>query len=410
MTDRDNHPAIEDLLQFLDQGRSTRSSRMVERHVSGCWKCRSRVEEIEATIRDFARYHEKILLPSLPAAARPWPDLRLALRQFDDVNPELGAWTRMANSLRGPGGPAKRRIVAGLAVACAGLALTLSARVWLRPAATPSPAVRGPVEQPAPPPSKEKPTAVASMRRLSPGTTPPGSATTLELLAFAALHRAGADLGDPVEVIADTGGGVRVRAIGLTPERQESLREALAATPQVQIDFGQPGPAVPSRVSGAGGVTVAAGRSPFQVQVQRILGGGVTWEQYGNRVLDESDAVLARAHALGTLADHFPAVCRARFDDTERALIEEIEHSHRQVLREHASALYILLVPVRDGLSSSPATVVPAGMSVLDAARRLDRVVSILFGVAPTDQSPADVAAELRQAMAELKSAAGSRE
>jgi hypothetical protein len=51
-------------------------------------------------------------------------------------------------------------------------------------------------------------------------TTTPGE----ELQVMAALHRVGADLGDPIEVIP-SGDHILVTGMGITPERQQQIRD-----------------------------------------------------------------------------------------------------------------------------------------------------------------------------------------
>src|SRR5579872_6635989 len=91
------HPDFEQLLQFLDQEMATRSSRAVEKHIAGCWKCRAQVDELQSTIRDFARYHEKVLVPMLPGPER-WADLQAEMARLDQLEPApagIGSFVRV---------------------------------------------------------------------------------------------------------------------------------------------------------------------------------------------------------------------------------------------------------------------------------------------------------------------------
>jgi anti-sigma factor RsiW len=88
MTELREHPDFEQLLQFLDRGMPSRSSRKVEKHIAECWKCHAQIYEIQSTIREFSRYHEKVLLPNLPAPPAPWKDLRAAMARIDEADPE----------------------------------------------------------------------------------------------------------------------------------------------------------------------------------------------------------------------------------------------------------------------------------------------------------------------------------
>ncbi|HEV3201924.1 MAG TPA: hypothetical protein VGZ73_28700, partial [Bryobacteraceae bacterium] len=77
------HPECDLLLAMVDRD-LPRASREVRSHVKECWKCRAHVEEFQATINDYARYQDQVLLPSVPPEPRPWMDLRLAMRQMDE--------------------------------------------------------------------------------------------------------------------------------------------------------------------------------------------------------------------------------------------------------------------------------------------------------------------------------------
>jgi len=140
-----------------------------------------------------------------------------------------------------------------------------------------------------------------------------------------------------------------------------------------------------------------------------LVKSGAALERLANRVLDESDAVLVRGHALHSLIQRFPATRRAELHEPERATLDEMIAVHRQAYEQHATALLALLAPVRQGLNAPAARVVLAG-DRLEAAQRLDRVLSIMFGVAQTSLKPEQVVAELSNACDELSAAAGARE
>jgi hypothetical protein len=217
-----------------------------------------------------------------------------------------------------------------------------------------------------------------------------------EVLVVAALHRIGADLGDPVRATVE-GGKVSVGGIGLAPSREVEIREALALIPGVQINF-QEGHSVGSGASRS--VTVVAGRSPFEARLLLWAGGQEAWEQYADRVLDESDAILARSHALRNLAMEFPDARRAELNPSAAAQLSEIAASHRAALDRHIAAIEALLAPVREALNAPAAVTPPAGRDLLAAAQRLDRVLSVVFGGAATDLTPTQLLAELSDASA----------
>ena len=93
-----------------------------------------------------------------------------------------------------------------------------------------------PDEQPAPHVTAQEPNAAAIQpapeavprRPASPGD---------ELLAIAALHRIGADLGEPIEIRRD-GESVLVNASGMEPRRQAEVKAALSGIAAVRLTIG----------------------------------------------------------------------------------------------------------------------------------------------------------------------------
>lgn len=402
------HPDFEDLLLLVDESTPSRSNRWVRKHVAACWKCRSHLEELQETVREFARYHEKVLVPNMPPPPLPWPDLRARMKQVDEANPMPDLWGRAYAYMSLPRVLSlKRLMIGGILFSCIVLAVTLAFRSG-SPAA---PAV--PHTAPAPVVAPKIAPAVDP----APITTPaPKHASTPVVLSpadrevriFAALHRIDADLGDPIEVSSDSQGNFTVTGVGLPSPRQAEVRDALASLPEVAVDFA--GPARGSRETSSRAVQFEAGRSPFEASLTQLLGGRAEWESYANQVLDESDAVLTRAHALETLAGHFPPAKRAGLQERQKAMLDEIADAHRAALREHARKLESLVAPVREALHAPAVTAVRDGAGPLAPAQRMDRVLSVIFGVASTNLTPAQLVVELSQASGGLQAALRSAE
>jgi hypothetical protein len=397
MIESQNHPDFEELLLLVDDSVPSRSNRWVRKHVAACWKCRSHLEDLQETVREFARYHEKVLLPGLPAPPKPWPELRSRMRQMDEANPMPDLWSRVYAYMALPGVLSfKRLMIGGIVFSVVALAVTLVLKTEKHSEAAP---VSSPRIAPAVEPSPTPLTAVPN-RAVKTSPAMPSAADT-EVRIFAALHRIDADLGDPIEISSDSKGNFTVLGIGLASPRQAEVRDALRPLPDVAVTFSQAGPATGAPSSRA--LNFEAGRSPFEAPLVRLLGGQGEWESYANQVLDESDAVLIRAHALQTLADHFPAAKRAELHDPERAMLDEISDAHRAAFREHARKLESLVAPVREALNA-PALAAGKGTDrPLDSAQRMDRVLSVIFGVASTNLTPHELIRELSEASAGLQ-------
>src|ERR1700734_4056906 len=71
MTIEDPHPSDREMLLAADGELSSRRAASIRAHFAGCWACRTRMSELETTIRDFIELHRSGLDPLLPAAAGP---------------------------------------------------------------------------------------------------------------------------------------------------------------------------------------------------------------------------------------------------------------------------------------------------------------------------------------------------
>jgi hypothetical protein len=226
---------------------------------------------------------------------------------------------------------------------------------------------------------------------------------------FAALHRLGADLGEPIEIAFGSNGTVEVGGASFTPARQAQLREALASEPKVLFRFTNPEANANAHKTTQAPIRFDAARSPLEPTLKDFASGRGGLEPYANQVLDESDAVLERAHALGTLAERFPESRRWELHTAERATLDSLIETHRAAFQEHGGRLVQLVAPVLKALGA-PAPTSSQSAGTLEAAQRMDRVLSVIFGVAHTDLTPDQLLAELSNASVELSATLGGRQ
>jgi hypothetical protein len=71
MGDDELHISDQDLLRSADGELPASRARQARAHLAGCWLCRTRLRELEATIADFVHAHRGTLDPQLPSAAGP---------------------------------------------------------------------------------------------------------------------------------------------------------------------------------------------------------------------------------------------------------------------------------------------------------------------------------------------------
>jgi hypothetical protein len=234
-----------------------------------------------------------------------------------------------------------------------------------------------------------------------------------ELRVFAALHRIGADLGDPIE-ISRKGADVQISAAGLSPQRQQQIRDALTALPNAVIDFSDRfsnNPSAP-KLQPRNRVAPTGGASPDVLQLQsRIadqVGGREQFDEVSARVLDLSESMMARAYALRRLAEHFPAAADLSPDD--RQTLAGLRADHIAALRQTVGQMDRVLKPVLSNVPpASAGAATQSTENLFQAARRVDRCAAVMFGNAPDSTPVASLPAQLTLALADLRAEIGDQ-
>ncbi len=248
---------------------------------------------------------------------------------------------------------------------------------------------------------------------------PPEAAKAEELRVLAALHGIGADLGDPID-IARTGGNVEVSGVGVSPQRQQQIRESLQALPRVVVRFSDAAP-VPSAENTTSAPVTSGTALPgqFQSSLEKQVGGRQRFEQFSGQVLDLSENMMSRAYAIRKLAQRFPPGAEARLTSEDRALLLRLHHEHALALVESVSQLQSKLSAVLAPMGAapgSPAVQVPepwqAGAdAVFRVARRTEALLAALVGVTPdaveNPRLPSDVLSSLAELRATAAAASG---
>lgn len=229
-----------------------------------------------------------------------------------------------------------------------------------------------------------------------------------ELAVLAALHRLGADLGDPVDVTR-SGAEILVTGSGISPGREQEIRQELSALPRVSLRLSSqpPGgsPALDDRTQSR--VSVGPGSGPLQTAMENRLGGRAAFEQFADQVFDMTDAYMSRVHALRRLAQRFPPDVELQMTAQERQLLDQIRIEHAQALLQNVAG-------VEDRIRSALAITLDDGPPVKSSgewqdeterlfgeARQSEAMLVALLGASPdqiqSPQLPAQVAASLAQ-------------
>jgi hypothetical protein len=246
-----------------------------------------------------------------------------------------------------------------------------------------------------------------------------------ELQVVAALHEVGADLGDPVEV-SRSGTDVLVSGVGIAPARQEEIKNAIGSNAHVVVHFSDsPAAAAPAQPAAPNPTPTGGDVRQLQTRLAEQLGGRANLDQLAAQVLDSSESLMARAYALRRLAEQFPVAVERELSVSDRQLLQRMRGEHSAALRQQATGIARDLQPVLSTVN--PATVngdagtapdkgIPlepwqaATENLFQSARRLDKLLGVMFGAAPSEIPPWQISAQLKTSLAQLRAASDSYE
>lgn len=225
---------------------------------------------------------------------------------------------------------------------------------------------------------------------------PPPAVTTLspagqELQLIAALHRLGADLGDPVEWVRE-GNRLLVSGSGLTAARKRQIQSAVALIPNVEWREEDVAPLESRRGSRElARSTARRTPGPLALMVENRAAGRLDPEAAREEALDASDAMLARMHALRLLADRFRPAVEASLTPEEKAALGQIRRNHLVALQGAVNRL--------ESLIEMPAVAAEAALpwqtavqEMFAGAQRSDQLLNTAFAATGGD-SPANLEA-----------------
>jgi hypothetical protein len=221
---------------------------------------------------------------------------------------------------------------------------------------------------------------------------------------FATLRRLDADLGEPIEVVRRDD-KVLVTGNGVTPERQSQIRQELASSRSVVVEFAEPNatqvPASTDRERAAPGVNSP---SAAMLQIEKYFGSRLAFDQFADQTFAVSDAIMARAHALRRLAERFPVEIDSKLTADDRRLLVSMRLEHFGALSSNTEGLQQRMGPVLGSLGASPTdqprlqnppTWQAATEEIFRDARQVEVQLGILLGGAAGETSPAQVLSRL---------------
>ena len=381
------HPDESAVLRFLDGELSEREATDVRRHLDGCWQCRRNLGEWQGTIDAFLRLRERVSFAADPPPPNPW-------LPFDQLYPppaipRPARWWKIL----------KFAAVAGtIAVAVFAAVVVLrkpAAPPTIPMASTPAPAIMPPPNigtRPVaipPPPAKQPPVAAASPLHS-------------QVLAAQVLHELGADLGEPVGIVPSPTDAI-VRARGIGPRRRQAIQDALAKLPGVAFENSEPQAVGTSAPAPAPSAPQRSRPKLFEANLLKRLGSSAAVEDFANSVLDDSDAIAIRAHAIQSLDTLFPH--GSEISAPDRAIIDGIVLAHRAVMGHHVQSLRARLQPILDGPAGPSADAARLSARITEPATRaieLDRLLNAAFAGAQVPLTDPELAARIQSLLTDL--------
>ncbi|HEY3841169.1 MAG TPA: hypothetical protein VGL72_31575, partial [Bryobacteraceae bacterium] len=203
----------------------------------------------------------------------------------------------------------------------------------------------------------------------------PGETLHRLLQVFFVLHRLGADLGDPVE-ISQHAGDIEISAMGLSGGRQRQLRAAFRDIPSLTLRFDSGAPH--GKAAREQSQSVQPGDTVGPTRLEAILGSAQAAEDFTDRALDASDAMMARAHALRALATAFGPAQEAALSADDRNQLTEMRNEHATALTARAAELRAALrlvlgeIPAARGSENIQEPWQFASRKLFTAARQFD--------------------------------------
>lgn len=256
----------------------------------------------------------------------------------------------------------------------------------------------------------------------------PAELAAAELEARYALHRAQADLGEPIEIFRHPSGKIEVRGLANTAERKTELLAALQDIPHVTAQIraveeaAQEAPEASSKLSEQHKIQVIGRKLPIQERLEcyfaqpAVLPPGEAAgpvpvrirreiEEFSNRSLSLSEAALSEAWALRRLAERYPQAELVHVNPQSRRLLETMVRDHVRALRERADSFRSLVRPVLVSIAGGPEHLEQRGISPLEESwdtgwpafysplfvtvQQMDRLTSSLLAAAGVSSEPA---------------------
>jgi len=227
-----------------------------------------------------------------------------------------------------------------------------------------------------------------------------------ELQVIAALHRIGADLGEPIDVKRD-GAYVLVTLTGLDARRQEAVREALAGVAAVRVETGEPVHRESKELTVRPGPQVDTA-NPLLVELQAASPNGTSTAELSDQIADNTDRILERVYALRGLARRFPTGATSPMSAPDLDTLNGILRDHAAAITKSTAAMERLLRPILPSVDAGAAPAEGGWQAAAEAmvadVRRLDQALNTAVAGNPAAHklAAARALADLRQRLTRM--------
>jgi anti-sigma factor RsiW len=234
-----------------------------------------------------------------------------------------------------------------------------------------------------------------------------------ELQVYAALHRAGADVDDPVEVTRE-GREIVVSGTGVPSAHQEKVRQLLDRLPHVAVRFSDPSSPASQPAREPTARDAAGPENPqYPARLEARLGGRPQFERFSGQVLDWTENAMARVYALRRLAQKFPVEAENALNGEERVTLHKLGRDHIEALAQDLRKISNTVNPVLNGLGARAGTPVPsiatawqpASEELFASGRHAETLMAAVLGVSANTSSE-DANSQLLTALAQFTSGA----
>jgi len=243
-------------------------------------------------------------------------------------------------------------------------------------------------------------------------TTADSTVYSEELQVVAALHRLGADLGDPLE-ISRQGRQVLVSGTGIPPQRQQQIHGVLDRLPHVVVRFHDPAfpaSATPAQSEPAARDAAGPDKATYPARIEERLGGRPQFERFSSSVLEWTDSAMTRAYALRRLAQQFPAAAESEMSAEDRLTLRRLAREHLAAFVKDLQRVDKTVTPVLTGMGnyaeiearSESVSWQSATEDLLTSARRAETLLAVVLGVTPAENAAAGAPAQLLIALDQL--------